>query len=160
MDIVNKGVLSKKTLTYPVRRKGGNTVNDLHSIGNQLANILNGQCKINQGVCSVDLHRKFKVLVQGRPSQSVVPVGITFESLDQEGVALNMAEITLLQEEIPAFIHSVVKQGLIVSALHNHWIFTEPTILYLHVQSVEQPVDFARKIAHSFTTLKSYPTSD
>lgn len=99
----------------------------------------------------------FKVLVQGRPSRSVVPVGITFESIDQNGLALNMAEITLLQEEVPAFIHSIVKQGLIVSALHNHWIFTEPAILYLHVQSVEPPVDFARKIANSFSVLKSYP---
>jgi hypothetical protein len=135
-------------------------VNDLYSIGNQFANILNGQCKINQGVCSVNLHRPFTVLVQGRQSRSVVPVGITFESLDPNGVALNMAEVTLLQEEVPAFVHSVAKQGLIVSALHNHWIFTEPTVLYLHVQSVEPPIDFARKIAYSFSTLKYYPISE
>ena len=135
-------------------------MNDLYSIGNRFANILNGQCQINEGVCSVTLHRNFTVLVQGRKSRSVVPVGITFESLDQNGVALNLAEITLLQEEIPAFIHSVIKQGMIVSALHNHWIFTEPAILYLHIQSVEPPIDFARKITHSFSVLRSYPTSE
>ena len=132
-------------------------MNDLYSIGNRFAHILKGQCKINQGVCSVTLHRNFTVLVQGRKSRSVVPVGITFESLDQNGVALNLAEITLLQEEIPTFIHSIIKQGMIVSALHNHWIFTEPAILYLHIQSVEPPIGFARKIAHSFSVLKSYP---
>ncbi|MEH7251423.1 DUF1259 domain-containing protein [Neobacillus niacini] len=83
-----------------------------------------------------------------------------FESLDENGVALNLAEITLLQEEIPTFVHSVMKQGMIVSAMHNHWIFTEPAILYLHIQSVEPPIDFARKIAHSFSTLKRNLTSE
>lgn len=132
-------------------------MDNLYSTGNQFANILNGQCKVTQGVCSVNLRRNFSVIVQGKPSYSVVPVGITFESLDQNGVSLNLVEIALLQEEIPAFIDSVVKQGLIVSALHNHWLFTDPVIMFLHIQSVEPPLDFARKIAYSFYSLKSYP---
>lgn len=132
-------------------------MDNLYSTGNQFANILNGQCKVTQGVCSVNLRRNFSVVVQGKPSYSVVPVGITFESLDQNGVSLNLVEIALLQEEIPAFIDSVVKQGLIVSALHNHWLFTDPVIMFLHIQSVEPPLDFARKIAYSFYSLKSYP---
>ena len=135
-------------------------MSDLYSIGNQFASILKGKCKINQGICSVELKRQFTVRVQGRQSRSVVPVGITFESLDQNGVALNLAEITLLEEEVPKFVHSVVMQRMIVSALHNHWILTEPAILYLHIQSVEPPIDFARKIVHSFSSLKSYPISE
>lgn len=135
-------------------------MNDVYVIGNQLAHILNGKCKVKQGVCSVELHRNFTVLVQGRPSQSVVPVGVTFESLDQKGMALNLAEITLLQEEIPSFMNAVVKQGIMVSALHNHWIFTEPALFYLHLQSIEPPLDFARKMAYSFSKLRSYPISE
>ena len=89
-----------------------------------------------------------------------MPAGVLFESLDQNGNALNLAEIALLEQEIPAFMQAVVQQGLIVSALHNHWLFTDPTIMYIHIQSVEPPVDFAQKMAYAFTMLSSYPVAE
>ena len=72
---------------------------------------------------------------------------------------LNLAEIAVLQEEIPSFMYSIVQQGLIVSALHNHWLFTEPVIMYIHIQSIEPPLYFWKKIAHSFSFLRSYPVA-
>ncbi|WP_338449413.1 DUF1259 domain-containing protein [Niallia oryzisoli] len=132
---------------------------DFDSICKQFAQILKGKSRVNQGSCSVSLHRDFKVLVKGRKSSSVVPVGVSFESIDQNGHALNLAEIAVLEEEIPSFMHSLVQQGLIVSALHNHWLFTDPVILYMHVQSIEHPLHFAKKMAHSFLFLRSYPVS-
>lgn len=132
-------------------------MNNLNSICEQFAKILNGKSSINQDVCSVSLHRNFKVIVQGRPSRSVVPAGVLFESLDQNGNALCLAEIAVLEEEVPRFMYSIVQQGMIVSALHNHWLYTEPLILYIHIQSVEPPLNFARKMAHSFSFLSSYP---
>lgn len=86
-----------------------------------------------------------------------MPANVSFESLDQNGRALNLVEIAVLQEEIPAFMQSVTQQGLIVSALHNHWLYTNPLIMYMHIQSVEPPLDFARKLAYSFRYLSSYP---
>lgn len=100
------------------------------------------------------------MIVQERPSTSVVPAGVLFESLDEMGVALNLAEIAILESEIPVFMHSITQQGLIVSALHNHWLYMRPTIMYIHIQSVEPPLDFARKLAYSFTLLSSYPVAD
>lgn len=134
-------------------------MNNFDSICKQFAHILKGKSSVNQGSCSVSLHRDFKVLVQGRRSRSVVPVGVSFESIDQNGHALNLAEIAVLEEEIPSFMHSLVQQGLIVSALHNHWLFTEPVILYMNVPSIEHPLHFAQKMAHSFSFLRSYPVS-
>ncbi|OSY11537.1 hypothetical protein BTJ44_00594 [Bacillus mycoides] len=78
----------------------------------------------------------------------MIPVGISFESLDQNGNALNLGEIAILQEEIPLFMQSIVQQGIIVSALHNH------------IQSVEPPLSFAKKLANSFSVLSSYPITD
>ena len=51
-------------------------MNNLNFLCEQFAKILNGKSNINQGVCSVSLRRNIKVLVQGRPSTSVIPVGI------------------------------------------------------------------------------------
>lgn len=132
-------------------------MNNIKQLGEQFARILNGKAEIKQNGCSVSLKRSFNVLIQGRPSHSVLPVGISFESLDVNGNALNLGEITLLEQEIPHFMRSVVEQGLIVSALHNHWIFTQPNLMYIHIQSIEPPLTFARKVAAAFTTLTSLP---
>ncbi|PGT02538.1 DUF1259 domain-containing protein, partial [Bacillus cereus] len=71
-------------------------MNNLNFLYEQFSKILNAKSNINQGVCSVSLCRNIKVLVQGRPSTSVIPVGISFESLDQNGNALNFGEIAIL----------------------------------------------------------------
>jgi len=134
-------------------------MDSFHSICEQFAAILKGKSAINQEACSVSLHRNFQVNVQGRMSQSVVPADVLFESLDQSGNALCLAEIAILEEEIPRFMYSVIQQGLIVSALHNHWIYIKPSVMYIHIQSVEPPLHFAKKMAHSFLFLNSYPVA-
>lgn len=133
---------------------------EFNSLCQQFAEALGGKSKVDEGVCTVSFHRNFQATVQGRPSKTVMPAGVLFESVDQNGNALNLAEIALLEQEIPAFMQAVVQQGLIVSALHNHWLFTNPTIMYIHIQSVEPPVDFAQKMAYAFTLLSSYPVAE
>lgn len=135
-------------------------MNNHMQLGDQFAHILNGKAEMKKYGFSVSLQRNFHVLIQGRPSSNVSPVGISFESLDHNGNALNLAEITLLEEEIPSFSKSIVEQGLMVGALHNHWIHTQPNLLYMHIQSVEPPLIFARKLANAFRTLTSYPTQE
>jgi hypothetical protein len=135
-------------------------MHSFHFICDQFATILKGKSKISQSGCSVSFHRDFRVLVQGKPSMYVVPVGVSFESLDQNGNALNLGEIAVLQEEIPSFLKSIVQQGIIVSALHNHWLYMNPLIMYIHIQSVEPPLHFAKKLANSFLSLSSYPIAN
>ncbi|WP_336494984.1 DUF1259 domain-containing protein [Bacillus cereus] len=132
-------------------------MNNLNFLCEQFAKILNGKSNINQGVCSVSLRRNIKVFVQGRLSTSVIPVGVSFGSLDQNGNALNYGEIAILQEEISLFMQSIVQQGIIVSALHNHWLYMKLLIMYIHIQSVEPPLSFATKLANFFSVLSSYP---
>jgi Domain of Unknown Function (DUF1259) len=134
-------------------------MDNFDSICEQFATILKGKSKVTQGSCSVSLHRNFKVWVQGRQSSSVMPAEVLFESLDQSGNALNLAEIAVLQEEIPRFMYSIVQQGLIVSALHNHWLFMNPQVMYIHIQSIEPPLNFAKKMAYAFSFLRSYPVA-
>lgn len=86
---------------------------------------------------------------QGEPH-----AGFSFESLDVEGNALNLGEVVVLEEEIPKFTKRLVNKGFIISALHNHWLFTHPTILYIHFQSVEPPLAFAQKAAEALAVLR------
>ncbi|MFE6169746.1 DUF1259 domain-containing protein [Viridibacillus arvi] len=126
---------------------------DLQSLCQQSAQILNGTANMQNGVCSISVRRNLNVRIQGCPSHEAVHAGVTFESLDYSGNALNLGEVVVLDSELTPFVNILVKNGLIVSAIHNHWIFTNPNILYVHFQSVESPLSFARKTAEAFTVL-------
>jgi hypothetical protein len=134
-------------------------MNNFESLCRQFADLLGGKPETQNGVCSVGLHRRFSVTVQGRPATSVRPADLLFESLDASGNALNLGEIAILEEEVPGFMWSLTQQGIIVSGLHNHWIYTVPNILYIHLQSVEPPLRFAQKVARAFSALQSPPSS-
>lgn len=71
---------------------------------------MNGKGTINGSVCSVDLYRQFKVEVEGKTSSSVILASLVFESLDKEGNALNLAEIAVLEEELPLFVKKVTQK--------------------------------------------------
>lgn len=120
----------------------------------QFGQILNQDYKIKNGVCSVEIKRNLNVKIQGRPSRSELYASISFESLDYKGYALNLGETVILEEEIPAFTQLLMKNGIIISAIHNHWLYTEPNILYVHFQSVEPPLHFAHKVAEAFKVLR------
>ncbi len=77
----------------------------------------------------------------------------SFEDLDSKGNALNLGETVILQEESQRFISELREQGLIVTGFHNHWLFEEPRLMYIHWESVEPPLDFARKTAKAFRVL-------
>ncbi|EDU38723.1 hypothetical protein UT300006_12830 [Clostridium sp. CTA-6] len=51
------------------------------------------------------------------------------EDPDNEGRTLNLGETVILEEEINRFISILRKKGILVTALHNHWLFDEPRLI-------------------------------
>jgi len=127
---------------------------NIEDLCEQYAKTVNGKAEVKNGVCSVELKRNLHVTIQGRPSTSELHASISFESLDHQGIALNLGEVVVLENELPSFVHELVKNNVMISAIHNHWLFTNPTILYVHFQSVEPPLSFAQKTAKAFRTLQ------
>ena len=131
-----------------------------NALCDQFAYYLGGRGKEKNGVCSVSFHRDINLTIEGKKSTNVLVIDVSYESLDNQGQALNLLEIAILQKEIPNFVFAAVQQGIIVSAIHNHWLFTSPVIMYVHLQSIEPPLQFARKIAYAFTQLSIPPIPD
>ncbi|WP_077622827.1 DUF1259 domain-containing protein [Sediminibacillus massiliensis] len=127
---------------------------NINELAKNFGDILNAEPEVENGMCEVEIERDLDVTVQGRPFKSELSMEIHFESLEDDGTALNHAEIVVLPEEIPEFTRTLGKNDLTVTALHNHWLFAEPSIKYLHVQSVEKPEEFAQKLAESIKVLK------
>jgi hypothetical protein len=51
-----------------------------------------------------------------------------------------------LQKEVENFVASILKQGIIVSSIHNEWLFDKPNLVYVNIEAVDDPLVFARKV--------------
>jgi hypothetical protein len=122
----------------------------------RFARILGATPEIVNGVCVATRIRNLNVTIMGRRSRSPLTLAalFSFESLDRQGRALNLGETVILQEEINPFISALRRRGITVTALHNHWLFDQPRTFYIHFQSVENPIVFARKVAEAFRVLR------
>ncbi|WLV24987.1 DUF1259 domain-containing protein [Aciduricibacillus chroicocephali] len=130
---------------------------DHSSICRKFGEVFGAKAKYEKGVCMVQLVRNFDVHLMGKKSNSAKGNAVFFESLDEKGDALNLSETVIEERELPAFTQAITKQGLIIGAIHNHWIYDNPKLMYVHVQSVEPPLKFARKMAYAFSKLASKP---
>jgi len=122
----------------------------------QFARILGGTAEVVNGVCTVTrIRNNLRPLIQNRRTQSILAIAafFSFEDLDRRGNALNLGETVILQEEINPFISALRAQGIEVTALHNHWLFDSPRLMFIHFKSVEPPLAFAMKAAAAFRVL-------
>jgi hypothetical protein len=77
-----------------------------------------------------------------------------------DGQALCSGETVILQTEINPFITRLREHGIIVTAVHNHWLFDQPRLMFMHFESIDQPLSFARKVKDALsvlTTRQVYP---
>ncbi|EKS4342184.1 DUF1259 domain-containing protein [Clostridium botulinum] len=107
-------------------------------------------------VCTVTVMRDIDAEILGRPTHSPLALAalFSFESPDNQGRTLNLGETVILQEEINRFIAILRENGILVTALHNHWLFDEPMIMYIHFESTDRPLNFARKVAEALEVLR------
>jgi len=124
---------------------------------NQFSTILGGtEHEITKGpVCFVSRNRVFKAKILGRRTTSPVVFYqlFSFESLDKSGRALCLGETALLQSQVNQLLSNLRKHGIKVTAVHNHWLFENPRIMYIHWESIDDPIAFARKTKQSIAFL-------
>ena len=62
------------------------------------------------------------------------------------GMDVMMGDLVLLQDEVNPVMSALLDNGLEVTALHNHFLWDEPRMLYMHVHGHGAPMDLARKV--------------
>lgn len=113
----------------------------------QFAAILRAEAQIINGVCTASAVRNnIRPTILGRNSRSflTIPQAFSFESVGSNGRALCLGETVILTAEINPFISRLRRHGILVTALHNHWLFTNPNLWYIHFEKVDAPLRFAR----------------
>src|SRR3954466_3958611 len=62
------------------------------------------------------------------------------------GMDVMMGDLVLTQDEVNPVMSALLDNGFDVTALHNHFLWDEPRMLYMHVHAHGKPADLARKV--------------
>ncbi|MBI3490788.1 MAG: DUF1259 domain-containing protein [Acidobacteria bacterium] len=62
------------------------------------------------------------------------------------GMDVMMGDLVLLQDEVNPVMSALLDNGLEVTALHNHFLWDEPRMFYMHVHGHGKPAYLARKV--------------
>lgn len=130
---------------------------DFCEICDEFAEILGADIlSTDNDVCTVTFMRNIRAEILGRRTRSPLALSalFSFESPDRNGRTLNLGETVILESEINDFISALRARGILVTALHNHWLFDNPRLMYIHFESIDRPLDFARKVAEALRVLR------
>ena len=112
----------------------------------EFARIIGGQEGFAGGKCVATINRnEIPAIILGKRFR--VTSSFSFESKDnQTKQALCLGRVALIQNEVEQFVASIVKQGIVVSSIHNEWLFDNPNLIYVNIEAVDDPLVFARKV--------------
>lgn len=111
----------------------------------QLADIIGGEVITAAPVCVVQRLRNINATILGRRTRSPLslPFALSFEN-NKNGRTLNLGETVIRQNEINPFLSALRRRGITVTAVHNHWLFDKPRLMYMHWENIGDPFVFAR----------------
>ncbi len=98
-------------------------------------------------VLKVNIPRNdLKVTIDGLPAPTPFGFGGWLAMTPANGGQdVMMGDLVLLQEEVNPVMSAMLKNGLEVTALHNHFFFESPRIFYMHVMGHGTPEDLASR---------------
>ncbi|MGM0836563.1 MAG: DUF1259 domain-containing protein [Bacillota bacterium] len=119
----------------------------------EFARIIGGQEGFAGGKCVATISRN-EIHATILEKRFRVTSSFSFESRNKKtGRALCLGRVALLQKEVESFVASIVKQGIIVSSIHNEWLFDDPNLIYVNIETVESPLFFAKKVRRALRAI-------
>jgi hypothetical protein len=102
-----------------------------------------------------------KVSVKGDPVPTPLGFGgwVSFKRTRDGKSAVLMSDTVLLQDEVNPLMDAAQRNGLEISALHNHFFYEEPRIFYMHLHGMGDPADLAKRYAAAIRETKLFPAN-
>jgi hypothetical protein len=122
-----------------------------------LEQIFKTKVKAEKNVCSLEITRNSIEATHMGEKVSPETAGLSFHFAfkklnDKETIVIG--EMALLQEEVNPVIDELRKGGLEISAIHNHWMYEKPRIIYLHVQGKGNLIKQANTLINAIAVTK------
>lgn len=101
-----------------------------------------------------------KVTVDRTPMQAFM--GLTSWAAFTTGTlkeAMVMGEFVVFEDEVNPVISAALDSGLEVTALHNHFLFDNPRVMFLHIAGEAKGADLARGVRKCLDKIKEIRTA-
>lgn len=116
---------------------------------------LKGTLNQQEGVFKVNFPRKdFQAIVGGNrlvPDQGLTAWAAFTRAGDH---AMVMGDIVLLENEVNPVMSAALDNGLEVTALHNHFLWDSPRVMFMHIGGMGDEAQLARAVGRVFGKLK------
>src|SRR5207237_6281814 len=116
---------------------------------------LKGQWTEKEGVFKVQVPRSdLAVTVAG--ARLTPPLGLTaWAAFTKAGShAVVMGDIVLTEDQVNPAMSAALDNGLQVTALHNHFFWEQPRVMFLHIGGMGDEAKLAAGVAKIFETMK------
>jgi len=116
---------------------------------------LKGTLNQQEGVFKVNFPRKdFQANVGG--TRLIPDQGLTaWAAFTRAGNhAMVMGDIVLLENEVNPVMSAALDNGLEVTALHNHFLWDSPKVMFMHIGGMGDEAELARAVGRVFGKLK------
>lgn len=86
-----------------------------------------------------DVHRvsfprsDLRVTIESRPAHPFMGFGSWAAFTPAKGATMVMGDIVLLEDEVSPAMSAALDNGLEVTALHNHFFYESPRVMYMHI---------------------------
>jgi len=125
---------------------------------------LKGQWTEKEGVFKVQVPRS-DLAVTAAGAKLIPPLGLTaWAAFTQAGAhTVVMGDIVLTEDQVNPAMDAALQSGLEVTALHNHFFWESPRVMFMHIGGMGDEGRLAQGVARVFAVLKQQgpvPTSD
>lgn len=76
------------------------------------------------------------------------------------GMNVMMGDLVLTQDEVNPVMSALLANGLQVTALHNHFMWDEPRVFFMHVHGRGTPADLARRVKPALDLIGKRPAAN
>jgi hypothetical protein len=114
-----------------------------------------GQMNEKEGVFKVSVPRD-DLRVTAAGVRMTPPMGLTsWTAFKQVGDhAVVMGDNVVLEDQVNAVMDAALQNGLEVTALHNHFFWDQPKVMFMHVGGMGDPEQLASAVGKVFAAIK------
>ena len=116
---------------------------------------LKGKWNDKEGVFKVEMPRS-DLAVTAAGTKMIPPLGLTaWAAFKKAGShAVVMGDIVLTEDQVNPAMSAALDNGLQVTALHNHFFWEQPRVMFMHIGGMGDEAKLAAGVARVFETMK------
>jgi hypothetical protein len=141
--VIAYSALIAMTLSFPTAA----AAQDIPAEYQQVLTLLGKQGDFKANVLKVNIPRNdVSVTVANVKTPTPFGFGGWIALTKGTGMDVMMGDLVLTQDEVNPVMSALLENGLEVTALHNHFLWDEPRMFYMHVHGHGTAADLARKV--------------